>query len=167
MLLDSIPFTHPPCSEAAAWAAAQPSAEAAWSSCDRPDWMLWALSRLPGHPFDREIRWIACDLARSVLHLATPGDDRPRLAVEAAEACLRDPSPETRAEAAAAAAAGAAAAAARAAAEAAWAARAAAEAAWAAREARAAGAGTGCDAIRARVPWDLLKSALDARAGER
>lgn len=96
----------------------------------------------------------AIDYARSVLHHVREGEGRPRLAIEAAEKCLAEPTEENRnAAARAAAAAGADALAAGADALAAWAAaraaRAAAEAAWAARAA----AGDAMAAMAARAAY--------------
>ena len=131
------------CREAIEWASAYPDLEQAWKACPRPDWMLWLLGKKP--PEKRISVAIACEIARTVLHLVPEGEDRPRKAIEAAEAWLIEPTEERRK-----AAAGADAQAARAAARAAWAdwadwAEAAWAAAWAAEAARAAAA-AGADA---------------------
>ena len=168
------------CDEAQAWASLQPSYAEAWASCERGDWLLWLAGR-SGDVTPQQLVLAAAAVARTVLDLVPEGEDRPRLAVEAAEAWARGPSEENRRAAGAAATAAAWAARAAEAAEAAraWSAARAAEAAWAAalaalaalaaeaaaraaaRAARAAEAAARaapekvreqCDAIRAVVP---------------
>jgi hypothetical protein len=150
------------------------TAEQAWCECERGDWMIWLAGRLNVERV--AIVRTACAVARSVLHLVPPGEDRPRLAIEAAEAWCDDPSP-ARAEAAEAAAwaaaaawcaAGAAWCAAGAAvwAEGAWAAASSRAAARAAVRARAAAAGAAAnhraiaDVVRGALPWALLEERL-------
>jgi hypothetical protein len=91
-----------PCTEAREWLATVPddwTAEQAWCECKRGDWMLWIAGRLG---VDRVVLVrVACAVARSVLHLVPPGEERPRLALEAAEAWCEDPSPAAAAAAAA------------------------------------------------------------------
>ena len=55
----------------------------AWAICTRSDWMLW-LTKYLDIP-DDVMRFIACDFARTVLHLVPRGEERPRLAIETAE----------------------------------------------------------------------------------
>jgi len=43
------------CDEARTWAATQPDLEAAWTNCERGDWMLWLAGNLSGSP-DSESR---------------------------------------------------------------------------------------------------------------
>lgn len=43
------------CDEARTWAATQPDLEAAWTNCERGDWMLWFAGKLSGPP-DSESR---------------------------------------------------------------------------------------------------------------
>ena len=143
------------CREAIEWASAYPDLEQAWKACPRPDWMLWLLGKKP--PEKRISVAIACEIARTVLHLVPEGEDRPRKAIEAAEAWLIEPTEERR-KAAARADARAARAAARAAAWAEWAdwaeAAAAAEAAaWAAEAAAAEAAAEAADAWAASAAW--------------
>jgi hypothetical protein len=56
----------------------------AWRRCERADWMMW----LAGHIAVDQRRLVLCatTCARAVLHLVPIGEDRPRLAIEAAEA---------------------------------------------------------------------------------
>jgi hypothetical protein len=98
----------------------------------RADWLVWYLDK-SGLADRKMLIRIACLCARRALRFVPPGEDRPRLAIEAAERVLTKDTPETRAAARAAGAAWAARAAAGAA-EAAWAAGAAAWAAEAAAE---------------------------------
>lgn len=106
------------CEDAREWARDK-SLGRAWAECERSDWMLWLAARMigkPGWPTHQEIVSIACACARRALAHIPSGEDRPRLAIEAAEAWAADPTEERRD------AAGAAARAAGAAARAAWAA---------------------------------------------
>ena len=75
------------CSAAVEWAAAQPSYEQAWDACERPDWLFWLLGRT-GCDRGLLVR-AACACARTVLRYVPAGEDRPRLAIEAAEGWVR------------------------------------------------------------------------------
>ena len=148
-----------PCAEAAEWLETQPDVATAWNCCQRGDWMTWLLTNLPT-PKDVSVT-LAIRFARSVLHLVPAGEERPRLAIEAAERWLAEPTEDNRA--AARAAAWAADAAADAAAwAAAWAADAAADAAaWAASAAAsAADAAAHADIIREVVSAEWVTGAL-------
>ncbi len=129
------------CSEAVKWVGNR-SLATAWAKCERADWMLWYAHK---RGVDARIMTrAACACARTALQYVPAGEDRPRLAIEAAEAWADDPTPAWAAAGAAAwAAAGAAAGAA------AWAAARA--AAWAA--ARAA-AGAAARAAAGAAAWD-------------
>jgi hypothetical protein len=123
-----------PCAEAREWLATVPddwTAEQAWCDCERGDWMLWLAGRLNVERV--ALVRVACAVARSVLHLVPAGEERPRLAIEAAEAWCDEPSPD-----AAGAAAGAAAAAA----------------------AGAANHRAIADVVRGALPWALLEERL-------
>ena len=80
------------CEDGVAWARTQPSLEAAWEHCERADWMLWLLGHERAQANHQQLVLVACKCARTVLHLVPPGEDRPRLAVEAAEAWAANPS---------------------------------------------------------------------------
>ena len=59
----------------------------AWAECQRADWMLGLAVRAG---VDRRLAVrAACACARAVLHLVTPGEDHPRVAIETAEAWSR------------------------------------------------------------------------------
>lgn len=126
------------CTEAIEWAERRRSWRRAWEDCPRGDWLLWYAERAGANRRDLVRAQAAC--ARLVLYLVPTGEDRPRLAIEAAEAWA-DAAPGSEAPGAAWAAAVAARAAAwapaaagaeRAAGAAAWAAASAASAEWAA-----------------------------------
>jgi hypothetical protein len=110
--------------------------EEAWNQCERGDWMLWFAGKIE---VDRKLLVLAaCGCARKALKNVPEGEERPRIAIEAAEAWCRGEASieDVRAAAdAARAAAYAARAAADAADAAAYAARAAAYAAYAAADA--------------------------------
>lgn len=83
-----------PCFEAIRWLEIQPDPETAWSVCHRADWMLWLTERL-GIDRPALVR-AACDCARTALKYVPAGEDRPRLAIEAAERWADDPTRENR-----------------------------------------------------------------------
>ena len=106
----------------------------------RADWLVWTLDKAGVLTYRQKVL-LACMYARGVLHLIPEGEERPRLAIEAAEFRAKNPSDEWAAWAAsdaawaasaAASAASDATSAAWAASAAAWAASAATSAAWAA-----------------------------------
>jgi hypothetical protein len=75
------------CDSAIAWSQTQPDAATAWSSCERGDWLLWLAKRVG---FDRaRLVQAACACARQALQYIPAGEDRPRLAIETAEAWAR------------------------------------------------------------------------------
>lgn len=120
------------CPSAVKWAGRRRSWRAAWDACPRGDWLLWAAGRAGADRRDLVRAAAAC--ARLVLPMVPEGEERPRRAIEAAEAWA-DAEPGSAVQAAAAGAAWAAQAAQAAArAAAAWAAAAgvASGAAWAA-----------------------------------
>lgn len=47
-------FDVEPCAEAAEWLETQPDIETAWKTCERGDWMWWALEHLPGNMPSKE-----------------------------------------------------------------------------------------------------------------
>ena len=77
------------CSEALEWADGKTFAEA-WTSCERPDWMLWIAGRMcetPGWWTRQEFVLAACACAETVLPIFEkkyPDDKRPRKAIETA-----------------------------------------------------------------------------------
>ena len=96
------PMTHPrkladklsalgACNEAIEWAQAQTDDATAWRECRRGDWMLWLLGQID---VDRKRLVLAtCGCARLSLHIAPDGEDRPRIAIETAEAWARGDGP--------------------------------------------------------------------------
>ena len=61
---------------------------AAWLACPRGDWLLWLAGRCPALP-RAALVFAACACVREALHLVPAGEDRPRAAIEAAEAWAR------------------------------------------------------------------------------
>ena len=75
------------CAAATHWAESQPDAETAWRQCPRGDWLLWIAARLD---IDRKLLTrAACACARTALPHVPAGEERPRLAIEMAEAWSR------------------------------------------------------------------------------
>ena len=167
------------CPEATQWAESQPDAETAWRQCPRGDWLLWAAARLD---IDRKLLVrAACACARTALPRVPAGEERPRIAIETAEAwsrgeatiddvlrAARDACAAWNNAAAAAAhaaayAAYAAADTASAAADAAYAAAAAADDAYAAAAdaARSDSLARSADIVREILPWEAMSAKLE------
>ena len=91
------------CSEAREWAGER-TAQQCWDECPRADWLLWWAENTEANS-NMAIAKAGCACARSVLHLVTAGEDRPRLAIDAKERWIEDPSVENAAAWAAARAA--------------------------------------------------------------
>jgi hypothetical protein len=81
--------THLPrgaCADAIAWCLTQPTYEQAWEACHRADWLLWLAVRY----CDRKVVVMAaCACARTALQYVPAGEERPRKAIETAEAWCR------------------------------------------------------------------------------
>jgi hypothetical protein len=168
------------CSEAREWYEGQDSQQA-WLDCARGDWLLWIAARLD---VDRTLIVLAaCDCAELALRHVPAGEDRPRAAIDTARSWARGEATIEAVRAAAYAAdaaadaayaADAAADAAYAAADAAYAAHAAYVAAYAAADAahaaRAADAAYAAELrrcaelVRRRISWDVIETAIAARA---
>src|SRR3990167_11358451 len=69
---------------------------------NRADWLIWLLYK-SGTCGKRQLQKMGCVAGRLSLPYAAKGDDRPRLAFEAAERAIANPSPNTRHSAASAA----------------------------------------------------------------
>ena len=128
--------------EAREWVGARTATET-WEQCERADWLLWWAAKTEANTH-QQVVLAACACARRALRFVPEGEDRPRLAIEAAERWAAEPTKDNQRAAAAAEAAAAEA-------EAAWAeaARAEAEAAAAAEHKEL------CVLIRAMLvlPW--------------
>jgi hypothetical protein len=77
------------CEDATEWVRAQTAddAQSIWDSCERGDWMLWLAGRAG---VDRKLLVrAACLCAREALRYVPAGEDRPRIAIETAEAWTR------------------------------------------------------------------------------
>ena len=74
------------CPEAVEWAGRK-THKKAWKTCKRGDWLLWIAGRLG---VDRKLLVLAaCACARTALKFVLKGEDRPRIAIETAEAWTR------------------------------------------------------------------------------
>jgi len=85
--------------------AAGKTAKETWDNCVRPDWLLWWAARTNTNDARAIVR-CAVIAARKVLPLVVAGEDRPRLAIEAAEKWVDTPTPDNAKAARAAAEAG-------------------------------------------------------------
>ena len=86
---------HNVCTESTEWIRSLPTdttARQAWQLCQRSDWMLWLLGQLSDPPeSDARKRLVlcCCEVARTALVHVPAGEDRPRIAIETAEAWAR------------------------------------------------------------------------------
>ena len=78
-----------PSEEMLAWVAIQPSARAAWATCDRPDWLLW-LCRTLYVGYDDPRRYVRCALAAAQAVESRMLDLASRDALALVERWLRD-----------------------------------------------------------------------------
>ena len=134
------------CSDAVKWVGNK-SAALAWRTCKRGDWMLWLVVRVCEQ---RVAVLCACECARTALRYVPKGEDRPRLAIGAAERWAADPTEINGAAAAAAA---------RAAGDGTWGAAGAAGYTWAA-------AGDAARAKAHKTMCGLMRRRLIVRAGK-
>jgi hypothetical protein len=91
------------CHEAVAWVGDR-TLEEAWLECERADWMLWLAAKMLGQsgwPSHQDLVLAACDCAETALKYVPEGEERPRLAIQAARAWAENPCEETRSDAAA------------------------------------------------------------------
>jgi len=80
-------WTLDACVEARCWVGDR-TLEEAWVACDRADWMFWFLESIK--LVDNKLAvFAACQCVRMVLRLVEPHEDRPRAAIEIAEAWTR------------------------------------------------------------------------------
>ena len=79
------------CQEALDWCQAYPTPDEAWQACKRGDWMLWVLGReiSPNSPEHKRLVFTTCQCARLALRYVPEGEERPRQAIEIAEAWTR------------------------------------------------------------------------------
>jgi len=89
------------CLEACRWAGDRTAAQA-WDECERADWLLW-WAAITGRNSHKSIVLVSAACARTGLQYVLAGEDRPRLAIEAAERWAVDPTPQNGAAAGAAA----------------------------------------------------------------
>ena len=77
------------CDDALEWCSKQRSRHQAWQDCERGDWMLWLLGYLAGPMGSRSRKRLVlccCEVARPALKHVPKGENRPRVAIETAEA---------------------------------------------------------------------------------
>jgi len=77
------------CPPAVVWAAQYHDPLTAWKSCERGDWMLWLLARRD--VARAELVQLACQCARLALPYVQAGEERPLLAIVAAEQWAAEP----------------------------------------------------------------------------
>ena len=92
------------CAEAVKWAGRK-TPKKAWETCKRGDWLLWIADKL--NVGRKLLVLAACACARTALKYVPAGEERPRLAIEAAERWADNPTEKNKVAAAAARAAGA------------------------------------------------------------
>jgi len=80
------------CSEAVEWVGKK-SFRTAWNECVRADWMLWLVCKMEIGTRAERIHAV-CDCAATALKYVPKGEDRPRLAIEAARLYADKPTPK-------------------------------------------------------------------------
>jgi hypothetical protein len=74
------------CPEAVRWAGRK-TPKKAWETCNHGDWLLWVAGKID---IDRKLIVLAaCACAKTALKYLPVGEDRPRIAIETAEAWTR------------------------------------------------------------------------------
>ena len=74
------------CTESLEWLSDR-DLDTAWAECPRGDWLLWLTAKAG---IDRKrLVMSACSTAREALRFVPEGEDRPRIAIETAEAWCR------------------------------------------------------------------------------
>lgn len=89
------------CPEAIEWVGTR-TLKKAWAECQRGDWMLWLVHKnygKPGWPKYRQVVLCACEVAEQALRYVPKYDERPRLAIEAARRCAKNPTNDNKAAA--------------------------------------------------------------------
>ena len=90
---------YDPCSSGSKFASKFATMHEVWEKCERPDWLFWILEYHA--PLDKfQSVSIAIQFAEDCIHNVPEGEDRPRLAIEAAKAWLLGPTKENAANAA-------------------------------------------------------------------
>ena len=74
------------CPEAVKWAGRK-THKKAWGTCQRGDWLLWIAGKL--NVDRKKLVLAACGCARTALKYVPEGEDRPRIAIETAEAWIK------------------------------------------------------------------------------
>ena len=86
-------FEKGACSQAVVWAQHKRNPVTAWKTCHRGDWMLWLIGRLttalPWSDKRKALVLATCECARLSLKYVPKGEERPRIAIETAEAWTR------------------------------------------------------------------------------
>lgn len=73
------------CSDAIEWAKGYDSLDAAWTACDRGNWMLWLVGRVSGKPGNEARRKLAlclCDVVEPALRFVPDGVDASHIAID-------------------------------------------------------------------------------------
>jgi len=75
------------CWPAIDWASTQPDAQTAWRNCENPEWLIWLADRIGAT--HQQIVLAACACVRTALKYIPEEEERPLMAIEAAEAWAR------------------------------------------------------------------------------
>ena len=81
------------CAEAVKWAGRK-TPKKAWETCKRGDWLLWIADKL--NVGRKLLVLAACACARTALKYVPAGEERPRLAIEAAERWADNPTEKNK-----------------------------------------------------------------------
>ena len=89
---------YKPCRNGKAFALQYETMSEVWDKCTRPDWLFYILEKHAPLEKEQSVR-LAIAFAETCLGKVKEGEDRPRLAIEAAKAWLENPTEENRAAA--------------------------------------------------------------------
>ena len=132
------------CEEGREFALSHETMSQVWDACEEPEWLFWMLEKCKPLEKEQSVR-LSIAFAEKCLVNIPKGENRPKLAIEAARAWIENPCEETRSAASAAASA---------AWSAAWSAE---SAAWStARSAASAARLEHCEMIREMIPNPFL-----------
>ena len=89
---------YEPCRNGKAFALQYETMSEVWEKCTRPDWLFYILEKHAPLEKEQSVR-LAIAFAETCLGKVKEGEERPRLAIEAAKAWLENPTEENRAAA--------------------------------------------------------------------
>lgn len=87
--------TYGACSEGREFALQYQTMSEVWENCQNPSWLFWILKKHKPLEKEQSIR-LAIAFAETVIHLVPESEPRPKAAIDAAKAYLKNPTEENR-----------------------------------------------------------------------